>query len=129
MKAWQVTAIGGGAVLALLVGTLAIANPSQRDYEEFAVEQLSYHLRNTVCNQLPPEFEQFASECRSLGQTLIDIGRPQFQQLIFEQTERQDYILFSIYRTRLSFSTLTPIYQFHTLGILQQFYVYDVQQL
>ncbi|NJK99022.1 MAG: DUF4359 domain-containing protein [Spirulinaceae cyanobacterium RM2_2_10] len=129
MKAWQVIAGSSSAILIVLGGGLIVTNPSQHDYEEYAVQQLSHYLRQSVCNQLPEEFQHLGSECRSLGQTLIDTGRPQLEQLIFEQTERQNYVLFSTYRTRLAFSTLTPIYEFQTVGILQHFYIYDIRQL
>ncbi len=129
MKTWQVIAAVAGGCILVLTGGLAITNPTQRDYEQYAMRQLSYHLRESVCNQLPAGFENLASECRSLGQTLIDTGRPQLQQIIFEQTDRQNYILFSTYRTQLSFSNLTPVYQFQSIGIAQQFFIYDIQEL
>ncbi len=129
MKGWPGITAGSSLIVAVVGSALVITNPSQRDYEEYAVEQLGHHLRTSLCDQLPQDLVHLTPQCRSLGQTVIDVGRPQLKQLIFEQTERRNYFFFSVYRTRLAFSTLTPIYQFHTLGVLQKFYVYDIQEL
>ncbi len=111
--------------LAGLATAMAITNPDSSTYEEYAVEKLTTYLKDDVCNQVPKAFETLVqNSCASL----IDSNRPQIQQIISRSTQRQNFILFSIYRTKLSISSVVPLYRFQTIGVMQNFYTYSAEQ-
>ncbi|HAA27915.1 MAG TPA: hypothetical protein DCE56_09965 [Cyanobacteria bacterium UBA8553] len=115
-----VTAIGGTVLTALGV-TMALTNPSPDTYEEYAVEQLSTYLKNEGCTQVPVILgDSLKRQCK----TLVDKNRPQIEQLVAQTTQRQNFIVFSIYRTNLEVGSFLPVYRFETLGVFQQFYIY-----
>ncbi len=112
-------------VLAGLAVVMAITNPESSTYEEYAAEQLTTYLKDDVCNQVPKAFETLVqNSCASL----IDSNRSQIQQIIARSTQRQNFILFSIYRTNLSVTSVVPLYRFQTIGIMQNFYTYSAEQ-
>ena len=125
-----ITALGGTALVVLGVG-LAWTNPGKESYEEYAVEKLSTYLKDEVCTQTPKQLEFLNPDPEFLKrqcQSLVDTGRPQIQQIIEQQTERQNWVIFSIYRTDINISPLLPAYHFETVGVLQQFLTYQAQQ-
>ncbi|MBD0389868.1 MAG: DUF4359 domain-containing protein, partial [Nostoc sp. C3-bin3] len=52
----------------------------------------------------------------------------QIQEIIARTTERQNYIIFSIYRTDLKISSWIPSYKFETVGAFDQFYTYTAEK-
>jgi Domain of unknown function (DUF4359) len=111
--------------LAGLATAMAITNPDSSAYEEYAVEKLTFYLKHDVCSQVPQAFESLAqNSCASL----IESNRPQIQKVIARSTQRQNFILFSIYRTNLSISPVVPLYRFQTVGLMQNFYTYGAEQ-
>jgi hypothetical protein len=121
-------AIGTGGVMILLAvgGMMIVTNPGTRDYERYATVALTSYLKEKVCTKVSQELEgMLASYCKSL----VDLGNPQLQQLISQQTERQNFLLFSIYRTELSLPAPIPSYGFETLGVWKKFYTYQAEQL
>ncbi|MDY6781910.1 MAG: DUF4359 domain-containing protein [Cyanobacteriota bacterium] len=128
MKASQIAIALGGGTLAAVAAAMALTNPSPDDYESFAVEYLTQYLKENACKKLPPELGGLGQQwCQAVGGTVVDTGRPQLQQLIGNETQRSNFILFSVYRTRLAVGPLPP-YEFETLGILQQFYTYRSEE-
>lgn len=108
-----------------LATAMAIANPDSSTYEQYAVEKLTTYLKDDVCSQVPQAFETLVqNSCTSL----IESNRPRIQQIIAHSTQRQNFILFSIYRTNLSISSVVPLYRFQTIGIMQSFYTYAADQ-
>ena len=104
---------------------MALTNPGQKAYEQYASKALNVYLKENVCTQLPPEISGFLqSHCHSL----VDIMSPQLSQVIANQTQRQNFILFSIYQTDLSIPSPSLDYQIKTLGVLQNFYIYEAEQ-
>lgn len=115
----------GLLALAALGAVMAVTNPDKPTYEQYAVEQLTTYLTDDVCSQVPKAFESLVqSSCASI----VDSSRPQIQQIISRTTQRQNFILFSIYRTDLSISPAIPFYRFQTVGIMQNFYTYSAQK-
>ncbi|MFB2975814.1 DUF4359 domain-containing protein [Microseira sp. BLCC-F43] len=112
-------------LLAVVGGAMAIANPSQPQYEEYAIAQLTGYLKDNVCTQAPKDFgEVLPSYCTSL----VDVGRPQLQKMISENTDQLNFIFFSIYRTELSIGPFLPGYQFETVAVFHKFYTYQAQK-
>lgn len=121
----------GGTALVILGVVMALTNPDEVAYQDYAVERLSTYLKDEVCTQTPPQLEflkpdpEFIQrQCKSL----VDTGRPQIQQIIDQQTERQNWVIFSIYRTDIKFKPLLLDYHFETVGVLQKFVTYQAQK-
>ncbi|NEQ80544.1 MAG: DUF4359 domain-containing protein [Moorea sp. SIO2I5] len=125
MKISQVVTAVGTIVLAVVGGTMVVTNPGQATYEDYAVEQLSKYLKEEVCPQAPEALDGFI---RRQCTILVDTGRPQIKQVVAQSTKRENFLLFSIYRTDLDVSTLIPAYSFETVGIYQQFYLYKADE-
>ncbi len=112
--------------MVVLGAAMALTNPSQDTYEAYAVEQLTTFLKEEACMEVPSVFGNVLQrQCK----TFVDTGRPQIQQIIAQTTERQNFIFFSIYRTNLAIGPVLPVYHFETLGVFQNFYVYQAEQL
>ena len=110
----------GGILLGGLAGLLVLTNPSQTQYEQYGAEQLTEYLREKVCNKLPTGLGELL---QSQGcKTLVDIGSPQLPKVIAQNTKLHNYLLFSIYETNLY------LYQFQTVGILHNFYTYQIDK-
>ncbi len=125
MKALQIVATMGGTALVGLGVSMALTNPSQDTYEAYAVEQLTTYLKDEACLQTPSFFGNLLQrQC----QTIVDTGRPQIQQLISQTTHRQNFVLFSVYRTNLNIGSFLPAYHFETVGVFQKFYIYQVEK-
>lgn len=125
MKPWRITTITGGVILAGLGIAMAITNPGRNAYEAYAVEQLTNYLEREACTQAPQEL---GGLLQRLCSSLVRTGQPQLQQLVAQNTERQNYFLFSIYRTDLSVASFLPRYHFETVGAFQNFYTYEVEE-
>jgi hypothetical protein len=126
MKVGQQLMGVGGVVLVGLGGLMVVTNPNYNAYEQYATEELTLYLKDNVCTQVSQKLGGFLqSYCKSL----VDAGRPQIQELIAQQTTRQNYFLFSIYQTELSLPSPVSSYQFETIGAFQNFYTYQVEEL
>jgi hypothetical protein len=125
MKVLKIVAAIGGAAMAVLGVAMALTNPSQDTYEAYAVEQLTTYLKEEACMQVPSVFGNVLQrQCK----TFVDTGRPKIQQIIAQTTQRQNFIFFSIYRTNLAIGPVLPVYHFETLGVFQNFYIYQAEQ-
>jgi hypothetical protein len=133
MKSWNIAQSLGTAILTGLLVSLAVSNPSQSEYEEFATVQLTAYLQQNVCPQAPKIWgKSLKRECKRL----VDSNQSELKELISQTTERYNFILFSIYKTELSItkispfllSDLLPSYHFGTLGVWQKFYLYQAEQ-
>ena len=126
MKALQIVATIGGTALVGLGVSMALTNPSQDTYEAYAVEQLTTYLKDQGCKQAPKAFggDFLQRQCKSL----VDTGRPQIEKIISQTTQRQNFVLFSIYRTNLEIGPFLPVYHFETLGVFQKFYIYQADK-
>jgi hypothetical protein len=110
------------AIVGLLgMGILAITNPSQASYEEYATKELILYARENLCNQVPLGL---SNQC----QGFLHSNRAQIHRLIGEGTRRRNYGLFSLYQTDLSISTLVPSYRAEALEILHNFLISKLKQ-
>lgn len=122
MKGLQVLTAIAGVGLAGLGAAMAMTNPGQDAYEDYALKNLTVYLKDNVCAQAPKWLDNnfLQRQCTSL----IDTGRPQIQRMITEGTHRQNFIFFSIYQTDLSPGSFLPAYHVETVGAFQHFYTY-----
>ncbi|MEH2437421.1 MAG: DUF4359 domain-containing protein [Nostoc sp.] len=126
MKSLTIIAYTGAAAgLAALGMTMANTNPSQVEYEEYAVQRLTEYLKTDVCKKTTNIIENLI---RFNCDKLVDSANPQIQEIIARTTERQNYIIFSIYRTDLKINSWLPSYKFETVGAFDQFYTYTAEK-
>jgi len=126
MKALTTIAYIGAAVgLAALGVTMAKTNPSQAEYEEYAVQRLAKYLKTDVCKKTTNLLENLINfNCEKL----VDSASPQMQEVISRTTKRQNYILFSVYSTDLKLNSWIPSYRFETVGAFNQLYTYTAEE-
>lgn len=116
----------GGITLTGLAGLMVISNPEPKAYEQYATEELTVYLKDKVCNQMPQVLGGILQgHCRNI----VDTGKPQIKELVAQKTERQNFLLFSIYRTELSLPSPVPSYCFETIAGFEHFYTYQAEQL
>ncbi len=119
MARWQlvllsILGLGGSIAIA------ALTNPDRSDYEVYAVEQVG-NLAVSQCNRAPDGFKIVLQEpCRAA----IAAIKPQIQPLLSANTVRQNYILFSIYRSKLAIPSVNLNAQVESIGIFKNFYTY-----
>jgi Domain of unknown function (DUF4359) len=126
MKRVTIIAAGLGLGSVGLGLALAMTNPAPEAFAEFALQ----HLREAGCQQIP---FGLASQCPRF----VDDNKAQIQRIMADNTERQDFILFSIYQTHLSTRSLVPdfplmpmlpTFHFQTVGILGNFYLVEAKK-
>ncbi|MBD2462754.1 DUF4359 domain-containing protein [Oscillatoria sp. FACHB-1407] len=125
MKGVKVVGYLFGVVIAALGVTLALTNPNRDAYEEFATAQLTQYLKDNACTQAPDVFGDVLQE--QCGE-LLDNNQREVREFISRNTERQNFGVLSIYTTDLAIAELGPLlpsYHFETVGIFQQFYIYQ----
>ncbi|MBC6478256.1 MAG: DUF4359 domain-containing protein [Hormoscilla sp. GM7CHS1pb] len=122
MKALQVVGIAGGAAL---IAAMAMNNPGRTAYEEFATQELSAYVQENVCTQGEASFRDILqAPCKKLVKSL----QLQLQTIIAENTERNNWGLFSIYKTELYLADFLPSYEFGTVGVLGNLYIYKTEE-
>ncbi|MBW4607397.1 MAG: DUF4359 domain-containing protein [Hassallia sp. WJT32-NPBG1] len=111
--------------LVVLGVTMAKTNPSQAEYEEYAMQQLTNYLKSDVCKKTPKMLENLIKlDCDKL----VDSASPQVRELVAATTQRQDFIIFSIYQTDLKLNSWLPSYTFESVGAFENFYTYSAEQ-
>lgn len=121
MKYVQIGAIIGAVGLTGLGIAMAMTNPSQEAYNEYAFTKLT-QLAKANCQKIPLIKK---SECLSF----LNSYQNQIQKIISQKTDRQDLIFFSIYTTNLSIPFLPSSFscEVKTLGIFQNLYTYSAE--
>jgi Domain of unknown function (DUF4359) len=106
----------------LTIGSgLVLTNPPRAAYETCATEQLT-DLAKAQCNQPnSPYGILLQGPCR----TAIEVFKPQIQPLLAANTQRQNWFLFSIYRSDISIPVVNFSGQVQTIGVLNTFYTYQ----
>ncbi len=135
----KVLKIGSYLSLMAIAGVgvvMAITNPGQDAYEDYAVEQLSTQLNKRVCNEAPALLNNVCISVLAENQDWI-------RTLVADGTRRQNFILASIYTTDLSANDVLdnvlpanlslsvdnlPNYHFETVGLFRTFYTYKTTQ-
>ena len=113
-------------LLSTLGGLMVLTNPNPRDFNQYATETLQHYLKDDLCMQAAKQLNGVVSSyCKSV----VDAGKPQMAAVLDRSTVRYNYLLFSIYITTLRLPAPIPHYQFETLGLLEQFYVFDRQEI
>lgn len=115
-----------GVVALFLLGVAMVkTNPSETAYQQYAVSELTDYLKSNVCKKTTNILEKFINaNCGNL----VDTANPQIRDLIGATTQRQDFVIFSVYRTDLKINDWIPGYKFETVGAFDNFYTYSAEQ-
>lgn len=109
------------------IGGMAATNPDQLAYEQYATQTLSARLESRFCADLPDLVTQILqADCGEL----IRRNQSVIQEMVHAQTQRRNFLLFSLYTTTFAIPgiDLLPTYQVDTLGIFNQFLTYRAIQ-
>ncbi|MDX2100675.1 MAG: DUF4359 domain-containing protein [Leptolyngbyaceae cyanobacterium bins.59] len=125
MKGLSIVMASGVVIAVGLVAGMVVTNPGNSAYEDFAVGQLSRHLKGQVCVQMPTVFgNSLQEQCTAV----VDSNRSHIKQVIVQNTQRKNFLVFSLYRTNLDVGSVLPSYQFETIGIFWTFHVLKAEQ-
>lgn len=120
---WFAYAIG--AVLIAVGAAMAATNPAPEAYENYATAQLTTYLKDNACTQAPNLLGDFLqTQCA----TILDDNQEQLRRLISRSTDRQNWLILSVYKTDLSISEALPSYHFETIGIFGILQTYPAEQ-
>ncbi|MBR8836597.1 MAG: DUF4359 domain-containing protein [Stigonema ocellatum SAG 48.90 = DSM 106950] len=125
MKLLTIMTYVGVVGLTVLGLEMAKTNPSQAEYEDYAVQELTGYLKKNVCKKTTSILQKLIKfDCEKL----VDSANPQMRDIIANSTERQDFVIFSIYRTDLKLNSWIPSYKLETVGAFDKFYTYNTEQ-
>lgn len=126
MKPFQICLGVLGVGLAGLGTVMAILNPEEAAFEEFAVRK----LKTDGCKEVP-------SIVREQCPGFVETNKAEVKKLITQNSDRQNYFFFSVYSTNLSARSLfpgvpffikLPSFQLETVGMFGKFYIYDAEK-
>lgn len=125
MKAITIITCLGVVGASVLGMAMANTNPSQAKYEEYAVQRLSEYLKSNVCKKSQNPLENLIQmNCDKL----LEAANPRMREIISISTEKQDFLIFSVYRTDFKLNNWVPSYKFETVGAFENFYTYNAQK-
>lgn len=115
----KIIPIATGVIVAGLGAVLAATNPDRETYQRYAGDRLTEYLQTEACRQ--------AGNFESLCEDFVEDSQPQLERIIARSTDRQNFLLFSIYRTDLSVPLPgIPEVKSQSLGILNQLHTYEL---
>ncbi len=114
------------AIIAILIVGLGITNPNSHKYKTYAAAKISRELKDNTCTQLS---ENPNSHLITSCQILVNSVKPQIEITITQNTQHTNWIIFSIYKTRLQVNSLIPEYHFTTIGIFDFFLTYHIEEI
>ncbi|MBW4581459.1 MAG: DUF4359 domain-containing protein [Tildeniella nuda ZEHNDER 1965/U140] len=123
MKTLRIGAIVGGCLLAALGGALAVTNPGQEAYNEFATQAAIDYLNVEACAKAPTVFG-----LQTLCQSELKSNQSKIKTIIADGTQRQNFVVFSLYTTDLSLNPDLPSYHVESVGVLGRFIIYKTQK-
>ncbi|MBD1911532.1 MULTISPECIES: DUF4359 domain-containing protein [unclassified Leptolyngbya] len=138
MKGWKVGVFGGAIALGVVGAILVATNPQQSRYNEYATAKLVTYLNDSFCADLP---NLFGNDLQEQCVELVAENHSELQEIVAENTQRQNFGVVSLYRTQLrteellpedvkSFvpASMLPTYEVESIGGLQQFWTYRAEQ-
>ncbi len=101
---------------------MMLTNPERGAYEEYAVEQLGNHAREK-CDLAPSGLGiLLQGTCR----VAIDNFKPQMRTLVSASSNRQNFGLFSIYRSDISIPVVNLGIKVESIGMFNRFFTYKL---
>lgn len=119
--------IGIGGVMILTIGAIAfLTNPGTQQYKLYADTTIKTGFKEKICAEVAKDVGVWVEgQC----QILIITASPYLAEIINQQTQRQNFLLFSIYQADLSLPEPLPEYRLRTLAVLGNFYIYQANKL
>ena len=118
-----------GIVGTILLGLAAIAyftNPQGVSYQKYAQTAIGNQFKDRVCDRVSEELGVWLEgQCH----ILIDTTSPYLAEIVSQQTDRRNFLLFSIYQADLPLPEPLPSYHLETIGIFGNFYTYQAKKL
>jgi Domain of unknown function (DUF4359) len=119
MKGWQIVLLGIYAVGGIGV-VMALTNPDRVTYEDYAVERVG-SLARDQCDRAPAGFGiVLQGPCRAA----IEAFKPQIRPLLAASTTRQNFVLFSLYKSDISIPAVNFNARVESIGIFNNFFTY-----
>ncbi len=133
MKASLQNRLGRGkstyALLAIagVAGVMSFTNPDQNTYVNYAADRLTNEIQDAICKgpQLPQgklweDISKLTSNtCKSGLSTGLAFQGSNIKDFIATSTERQNFVVFSIYTTKV------PGYNFKTIGAFGNLFTFQ----
>lgn len=116
-------ALIGTGILVLLGVAMAATNPNQAQYNQFAAQKTAAFIQSDICEapiDIPDVLKSFL---RGGCSAWANSSQSSIANYIDQNTERRNFLLFSLYTTTL------PTHQIKAVGIFEQFYLYNVSRL
>jgi Domain of unknown function (DUF4359) len=113
----KVTKWVGCGILCGLSVALAANNPRQEYYTDFATQTVSKFLIRDLCQANDQAPKLFDTMIKDGCQAFMQQGETEIRAFIAHNTERQNFILFSLYTTEF------PIRPLRVLGIFNHFFL------
>lgn len=109
------------------IGAIALAtNPGEAGYRKYASEKIRTELKDKICTQVGQDVGVWVeSQCN----ILIVTASPYLAEAISQQTQRQNFYLFSLYQGDLSLQEPLPKYHVATIGIFGNYHTYQAKKL
>jgi uncharacterized protein YceK len=119
MSKWQIV------LLSMMLGcgcggVMALTNPDRSAYEHYAVDRIG-DLAQAECDRAPAGLGVLIQETCLAA---IAAYKPQLRPILATTTSRQNWILFSIYRSDISIPAVNFQTRVESIGIFDRFFVY-----
>ena len=114
------------AMIVILIFGLIITNPNSRQYKIYATERISKELKENSCTQLDKNSNSRLVETCKILVTSI---RPQIAINIAQNTQHTNWIIFSVYKTKLQVNSLLPRSCITTIGIFNILLTYQIEEI
>lgn len=125
LKTWKISVIVSSIAVLGVGSAMAMTNPPRKEYQTYAAKRMGDYLKEEVCADAP---DAFGGILQKQCNNLVDGGKKPMADWIARSTDRQNYILFSIYKTELSLTAGLPSYEFKTIGAFQNFWTYQKKE-
>ncbi len=121
----QLILMGSSLILATTGVAMIATNPDNLAYQEYGANQISIELQKNGCAKIPKSFGDFLqTQCKSIVEQMT----PELGNVVAKNSQRRNFLLFSIYVTDLSLPTPLPSYHFETLGCFNTFFVIKAEE-
>jgi hypothetical protein len=99
---------------------MVLTNPSRSAYESYAVDRIG-ELAEAKCDHAPDGLGVFIQgPCRAA----IEAYKPELRILLAAATSRQNWVLFSIYRSNMMVPIVNLPVRVESIGIFDRFFTY-----
>ncbi|MEN9869751.1 MAG: hypothetical protein RLZZ171_734 [Cyanobacteriota bacterium] len=115
-----------GIIVAGVSAIAVITNPGEAGYRKYADDKIKTELKAQICTQVAEDLGVWLEgQCH----ILISTASPYLAETISQQTQRQNFYLFSIYQADLALPAPLPRYHVATIGIFGNYHIYQAKKL